>query len=65
MYFLKPDNELSAIETQREVTQARYTIPDKDISVDEFHFDNLRKRLTENPIFLVDTAEELVLALKR
>ena len=64
--FSRSDSELSAIEAQREVIQAKYTISDKDIYMNEFHLEIIQRQLTKNiPLLTKDIAEELALAFRR
>ena len=61
-----PEDELSAYGSQNETLQAVYTIRDKDIYLNRFHFSIVRNQLTKNLDSLTSIiAEELALAFER
>lgn len=56
----KPESEIDAYGPQNETLQAKYTIRNKDIYDNQFHFNIVRKQLTKNLATLTeDIAEEL------
>ena len=62
----RSENEVDAYGSQNESIQAPYTIKDRDIYINNFHVDVLRKQLTKNlHLLTADMAEELALGFEQ
>ena len=62
----KPESDVDAYGPQNETIQARYTIGDKEIYLNNFHFSVIRKELTKNlPVLIENIAEELALGFQQ
>ena len=61
----RPEDEIALREPQHEFVQASYTIRDKDIYINDFHFNVVKKQLTRNlSLLTTDIEEELAIGFK-